>query len=98
MAANSHQYDGAESWNKTPLGRLMRDQGRSARWLANRIGVHRVTVLAWCNGRESLPPGRVYQIATLLGVSPAALEYRDGDTRPARWQARKGTPRIVGAD
>ena len=90
MAANSHQYAGPESWTRTPLGRLVRAQGRRAEWIAQRLGVHRGTAYAWCNGREPLPPGRILQLAELLGVKPAALEYRDGDTRPARWQARKG--------
>lgn len=35
---------------KTPLDRVLREQGRSGRWLADRVGTHETQVSRWRHG------------------------------------------------
>ena len=59
--------------DKTPLARVLRDQGRQIGWVARGLGVHRNAVSRWVNGKEATPPARVPQLAALLGVDESEI-------------------------
>ena len=52
----------------TRLGRILRDEGRRQQWLADRIGVDKVTMHHYVHGRH-VPDDRKVAIAEALGRS-----------------------------
>jgi len=52
----------------TKLDRIRHSQGRSRVWMAERLGVTHSAVYRWCSGERVIPPGRVKELADLLGV------------------------------
>ena len=80
------------TWHRTVLGKLLVDQGRQQRWVANQIGIDEATLSKMLDGRRPCSPERAGQIARLLGISVDII-YRDGelsestDLRPEPQQA-----------
>lgn len=57
----------------TRLDWVICDQGRSRLWVSEELEVDRSTVYRWCSGERGLPPARVRQLASLLGLDEADL-------------------------
>lgn len=59
--------------NKIKL--VLKEQGRSQTWLAEKLGMSKVTVANYCNNRNQPKVETLYDIALLLGVDvPDLLE------------------------
>lgn len=63
----------------TKFDDLLEAQGRSAAWVADRIGVSRTSVWRWRRGSERIPPARVAQLATLLTVAVREEDIQEAD-------------------
>lgn len=55
-------------YDATLLTRVLRDQGRKQRWLADQIGTHESLVSEWVNGHRTISERRARQVADVLGV------------------------------
>ena len=60
-----------------PLRGILREQGRSAAWLARQLGITRAAVYLYCRTGAHVPRYRVEMIAEILGVPPALLRPED---------------------
>ena len=54
---------------KPLLGEVITEQGRRTGWIATSLKVDRTTVHRWITGERPIPPGRVTELAELLGVT-----------------------------
>ncbi len=71
---------GEKKLNK--IGDILRDQGRTNRWLAGRLDKSEITVSRWCRNVQQPDLETLYRIANLLGVSVYDLlveDYRPED-------------------
>lgn len=66
----------AETPALTGLRAVMKEQGRFMGWLAREIGVSRVSLYDWANGKTAVPARVAEQVSTLLGVPAADLFER----------------------
>jgi transcriptional regulator with XRE-family HTH domain len=63
----------------TQLGLVMKEQGRTKRWLAQRIGVSESLVGKVISGDRTMPESKARQAASALGLPFGVLfELRDG--------------------
>lgn len=64
------------------IGDVLRDQGRTNKWLAGRLGVNHVTVSRWARNVQQPGLEMLYRVANVLGVPVCDLlveDYRPED-------------------
>ena len=59
------------------IGDVHRDQGRTNKWLAGRLGMNHVTVSRWVRNVQQPGLETLYRIAQLLGVPVCDLLVED---------------------
>lgn len=52
---------------------VLKDQGRSQSWLANKMGLNYDTVNGWCNNRNQPSLKGLIEVAKILEVAPVDL-------------------------
>lgn len=52
------------------------EQGRSAKWLAHRIGISSASISQIERGKQALDPDHAIAAAAVLGVAPSAIDSR----------------------
>ncbi len=57
---------------QTPLGRILREEGRRQSWLAERVGVDQATMSRYVHGLH-VPDDKRAAIAAALGREPSEL-------------------------
>lgn len=59
--------------DRTAFGKVLDAQGRRPTWVADRLGIHHASVGRWANGERTIPPARIPQLASLLGVEASEI-------------------------
>lgn len=65
------------------IGDILREQGRTNKWLAGKVGKSQVSVSRWCRNTQQPDLETLYRVANILGVPVSDLlveDYRPDDT------------------
>ncbi|MCB0596429.1 MAG: helix-turn-helix transcriptional regulator [Lewinellaceae bacterium] len=59
------------------IGDILREQGRTNKWLADKVGKSKVSVSRWCRNIQQPDLETLYRIANVLGVPVCDLLVED---------------------
>lgn len=65
------------------IGDILREQGRTNKWLAGKVGKSQVSVSRWCRNTQQPDLETLYRVAYVLGVQVCDLlveDYRPEET------------------
>lgn len=71
-----NNFEGLEASLATQIKVELVECGMDQKTLAERVGIHPVTLTKYMKGQRSIPMPVFFDIATALGVSPRALMER----------------------
>ena len=59
------------------IGDILREQGRTNKWLAGKVGKSEVSVSRWCRNTQQPDLETLYRVANVLGVPVCDLLVED---------------------
>ena len=62
---------------KTRIGEVLKAEGRTSKWLAEKMSKTQNTISLWVNGRVSITLDDLYQVSEALGIPVKELLYDD---------------------
>lgn len=71
-----NNFEGLEASLATQIKVELVECGMDQKTLAERVGIHHVTLTKYMKGQRSIPMPVFFEIATALGVSPRTLMER----------------------
>lgn len=77
----SRLFVGMEEKKLNRINEVLREQGRTNKWLSAQLGKNEVTVSRWCRNLQQPDLETLYRVAHLLGVPARDLlveDYRPG--------------------
>jgi putative transcriptional regulator len=60
---------------KTRIGEVLKAEGRSNKWLAQKMNKTQNTISLWVNGKVSITLDDLYQVSEALGIPVKELLY-----------------------
>lgn len=60
---------------KTRIGEVLKAEGRTSKWLAQKMNKTQNTISLWVNGRVSITLDDLYQVSEALGIPVKELLY-----------------------
>jgi transcriptional regulator with XRE-family HTH domain len=60
---------------KTRIGEVLKAEGRTSKWLAEKMSKTQNTISLWVNGRVSITLDDLYQVSEALGIPVKELLY-----------------------
>lgn len=55
------------------IGTVLKNQGRTQKWLSEKIGMSPVSINHWCTNKTQPSIKNLYQVSKVLGVNPTEL-------------------------
>ena len=60
---------------KTKIGQVLKDEGRTGKWLASKVGKTPNTISLWVNGKVNMTLEDIYAVCNVLDIEVSDLLF-----------------------